>query len=160
MHPNIDAGRRPVEQVDVHHQPRAASSLRAFQLLAALGGAALFALGLLAVFEVDFGAGWLRTTAEVGGFGFSAVAAVAALVLGGATLAAALADQDRGSTAFLGMATLVVGIAGLVVQDSAVEGVQVDGRAATLFIALGAAIFVVSLVPWWSTRRTTTYVER
>jgi hypothetical protein len=129
------------------------SGLRVFQVLAAIAGAVLFVMGLIAVFDVDWGDAWLRTTAEVGGFGFSAAAAVAALVLGAAILIATLADQDRGSAAAIGLVTLAVGIVGLVLQDEADADVQVDTGTATLFLVLGAAVFVLSLVPWWSRRR-------
>jgi hypothetical protein len=159
MNADVDATGQPVRQVQVERDRTAGVGLRAFQILAALGGGILFALGLLAVFDVDF-ANALDTSAEVGGFGFSAVAAVAALVLGGAILASTLADQDRGGTAMLGLVTLIVGIVGFVVEDNASADVQVDGRAAALFVILGAAVFVLSLVPWWTRRRTTTYVER
>ncbi len=148
------------ETVAVREVRPAASGLRIFQILAALCGAALFALGLAAVFQVDFGDGWLRTTADVAGFGFSAVAAVAALVMGGVILVATLADQDRGSASFAGLLTLIVGIVGFIVQDNAETDVQVDGRAATLFVALGAAVFVLAMVPWWSRRRTTVVDRR
>jgi len=161
MSQQIDAEGRPVTQVDVDQHPtRSDAGLRIFQILTALVGAALFAFGLVAVFRVDFGENLLDTTAAVGGFGFSAAAAIAAILLGGAALVATLADQDRGTAAFVGLLTLVVGIAGLVVEDQAVEGVDVDGRAAALFVGLGAAMFVLSLVPWFSRRRRTTTVVR
>ena len=153
---------RPVyrsEAAAVREDRPAASGLRIFQVLAALCGAALFALGLAAVFQVDFGDQWARTTAEVAGFGFSAVAAVAALLLGGVVLVATLTDQDRASASFAGLLTLVAGIAGLIVQDNATSDWQVDRSTAGLFVFLGAAVFVLALVPWW-TRRRTTYVDR
>ena len=140
--------------VAVRDERRVGGGLRLFQVLAALCGAALFALGLAAVFQVDFGDQWFRTSADVAGFGFSAVAAIAALLLGGVILVATLADQDRGSASFAGLITLVVGIAGLIVQDNAERDVQVDRSTAALFIFLGAAVFVLALVPWWSRRRT------
>ncbi|MEZ5138788.1 MAG: hypothetical protein R2702_19365 [Acidimicrobiales bacterium] len=148
------------ESVAVREDRPASSGLRVFQILAALGGAALFALGLFAVFQVDFGDGWLRTTGDVAGFGFSSVAAVAALVLGGLILVSALADQDRGATSIAGLLTLVAGIIGFIVQDNAETDIEVDGRAATLFVAIGAAVFVLALVPWWSRRRTTVVDRR
>lgn len=159
-HPHrSDDGLYREEAVAVRDDRRAGGGLRIFQLLAALCGGALFALGLAAVFQVDFGESWARTTAEVAGFGFSAVAAIAALVMGGVILVATLADQDRGGASFAGLVTMVIGIAGLVVQDNAERDVQVDGRTASLFLVLGAAVFVLALVPWWSRRRTT-YVDQ
>lgn len=152
--------RADTEHVAVREDRPAASGLRIFQVLAALAGAALFALGLAAVFEVDFGEGWLRTTAEVAGFGFGAVSAIAALVLGGSILVATLADQDRGSASFAGLLTLLAGIVGFVVQDNADADVQVDGRTATLFVVLGAAVFALALVPWFRGRRTTVVDRR
>lgn len=145
--------RPAAETVAVAEERRAGGGWRIFQLLAAAAGAALFALGLAAVFQVDFGERWLQTTAEVAGIGFGAVAAIAAVLLGGAILVATLADQDRGSASAAGLVTLVVGIAGFVVQDNADADVQVDGSTATLFVAVGAVVFVLALVPWWSRRR-------
>jgi predicted anti-sigma-YlaC factor YlaD len=157
---HVDTPGEPVRAVRTDETRRSGSGLRVFQLLAAAGGAVLFALGLFAVFEVDFGDGWARTTGEVAGLGFGAITAIAAIVLGGAILVATLADQDRAGAALAGLITLVVGIAGFVVQDNADADLQVDGGTAALFVAIGAAVFVLSLVPWWSRRRTTTYVER
>ncbi|HRW37226.1 MAG: hypothetical protein KDB04_14340 [Acidimicrobiales bacterium] len=160
-HPDrTDQRTHGTESVAVREDRRASSGLRVFQILAALGGAALFALGLFAVFQVDFGDGWLRTTGDVAGFGFSSVAAVAALVLGGLILVSALADQDRGATSLAGLLTLAAGIVGFIVQDNAETDIEVDGRAATLFVAIGAAVFVLALVPWWSRRRTTVVDRR
>ncbi len=148
-----DPGYR-TDAVAVRDERRAGGGLRIFQVLAAIAGGALFALGLAAVFQVDFADRWFQTSAEVAGFGFSAVAALAALLLGGAILVSTLADQDRGGTAVAGLLTLVAGIAGLIVQDRAANDVQVDRSTASLFIVLGAAAFVLALVPWWSRRRT------
>lgn len=148
-----DPGYR-TDTIAVRDERRVGGGLRIFQVLAAIAGGALFALGLAAVFQVDFGDRWFQTSADVAGFGFSAVAAIAALLLGGAILVSTLADQDRGGTAFAGLLSLVVGIAGLIFQDNAANDVQVDRSTASLFIVLGAAAFVLALVPWWSRRRT------
>lgn len=145
---------------EVEHRSTAASAgLRVFQVVSALAGAALFGLGLAAVFQVDFNAEWLATTADVAGYGFSAVSAVAALLLGGAILVATLADQDRGGAAFVGLVTMVLGIAALAVDGRPDTSIQVDNRSAGLFIIAGAIVFLCSLVPWWSRRRVTTVVR-
>ena len=70
------------------------------------------------------------------------------------------ADQDRGATSLAGLLTLAAGIVGFIVQDNAETDIEVDGRAATLFVAIGAAVFVLALVPWWSRRRTTVVDRR
>ena len=120
----------------------------------------MFVIGLLAVFDVDFGADLLDTTAEVvGGYGFSAVAAIAVILLGGAILVATLADQDRAVPASVGLVTLAVGIAAVVVEGQSDADLQVDNRSAGLFIVIGAVVFVCSLVPWWSRRRVTTVLR-
>jgi hypothetical protein len=135
------------------------NALRVFQFLAAAGGAVLFVMGLIAVFRVDFGAGFLDTSGSVAGFGFSPAAAVAAIVLGGGIMAAALAAQDRATTAVLGLLTVLVGI-GAMVASGEVEGVQVDRDAALMFVVLGAAVFVLGLLPWVAgRRRVTTYSD-
>lgn len=157
----IDPSGRPVAVQQVEDRPTVASAgLRIFQIASAIAGAALFVIGLLAVFDVDFGADLLDTTAVVADFGFSAAAAIAAILLGGGILAATLADQDRGSAAFVGLATIAVGIAGLVIDGRTDTGVQVDRDAASLFIAVGAIVFACSLMPWWSRRRVATTVVR
>jgi len=135
-------------------------ALRIFQVLTAAVGAVLFVLGLIAVFRVDFGAGMFETSGAVADFGFSPALAIAAILLGGATMAAALAAQDRGLAAFVGLLTVVVGIAALILEGEIPETVGVDRRSALLFVVLGAATFVLSLIPWWSGRRRTTQVER
>lgn len=154
----VDAAGRPVATQRVEERP-ASAGLRIFQLVSAAAGAALFVIGLLAIFEVDFDADLLDTTASVAGFGFSAVAAAAAILLGGAILVSTLADQDRGAAAFVGLLTIVIGIAALALEGQAAEEVQVDRRSAGLFIVVGAVVFACSLVPWWSRRRVVT-VER
>lgn len=138
---------------------RGGRGLRVFQLLAALAGAALFVTGIVAVFRVDFGAGFLDVSGAVAGFGFSPALALAAVLLGGATLAVTLADQDRGSTAVVGLLTLLVGIGALVLEGEAGSDVGVDRRSALLFVVLGAVVFVLALVPWWSGRRRSTVVR-
>ncbi len=144
-------------QTQVTQETHTGNGLRIFQILAAVGGGVLFVMGLVAVFRVDFGAGFLNTSGSVAGFGFSPAAAVAGILLGGGILAASLADQDRATTSVLGLLTLLVGIAALVVQGE-VEGVQVDRDAALLFVGIGAAVFVLGLLPWVSgRRRVTTY---
>lgn len=134
-------------------------SLRIFQAIAALIGLAFFVAGLVAVFDVDFGGGWLRTTGEVAGLGFSPVGAIAAIVLGAALLGATLADQDRGSAAIVAFLIMAVGIAGLILNDQPDTEASVDTDSATAFIVLGAIAFVCSLVPWWSGRRYRTRVR-
>ena len=138
---------------------RALGAPRLLQIVAGLCGGALFAFGLVSVFRVDFGSDWLRTTATVAGFDVSAAVAIASLVMGGIILVATLADEDRGSAATVGLLTLVLGIVGLVLRDNPDTEVQVAGRTASLFVVLGAVVFVLSLVPWWSRRRATTYVD-
>lgn len=156
----IDSAGQPVA-TQVESRPTAASAgLRIFQVASAVAGAALFVIGLLAVFDVNFDADLLDTTAVVAGYGFSAAAAIAAILLGGAILAATLADQDRGSAAFAGLITVGLGIAGLIIDGRIDTGVQVDRDAASLFIIIGAVVFACSLVPWWSRRRVTTTVVR
>lgn len=160
MTQTVDSEGRPVTHAEVTEQPTAASAgLRVFQLVSALAGAVLFGLGLVAVFDVDFGAPLLDTTAEVAGFGFSAAAAIAAILLGGAILVSTLADQDRGGTAFVGLVTIAIGIAALVAEGQASSDVQVDNRSAGLFVVVGAVAFVCSLVPWWGRRRVTRVVR-
>ena len=126
--------------------------LRIFQALTAAAGGVLFVAGLVAAFGADYGEIG-RTTTEVAGIGFSGAAALVAILLGGAILAAALADQDRGSAAVLGIVTLVIGIGGFVVEAQAMDDVEVARRLAGLFVAVGAATFALSLVPWWTARR-------
>jgi hypothetical protein len=150
-----------VETVDLRdRQPVAHQGLRIFQVLTAAAGAILFAFGVVAAFRVDFGADFLRTSGDVAGIGFSAAGALAAILLGAGILAAALADQDRGTAAFLGILTLLVGIGGLIAEDQAPEDFAVDHQATTLFIVVGAAAFVLSLIPWWTRRREITTVSR
>lgn len=156
QHPAPAPDQRQV-QVTEHSRP-AASGLRVFQLLAAVAGGFLFVVGLVAVFRVEFSAGFFQVSAAVLDLGFSPAMAVAAILLGGATLVATLADQDRGSAAFIGLLTLLVGVAALVLEGEAVEGVQVDRGSALLFVAVGAAVFVLSLVPWFAGRRRVTRV--
>lgn len=156
----VDSEGRPAAATEVETRPTAGSAgLRIFQIVSALAGAVLFGIGLAAVFKVDFGAGLLDTSGEVAGYGFSAVGAVAAILLGGAILVSTLADQDRGSAAFVGLVTLAVGIAALVVEGQSESDLQVDNRSAGLFIVLGAIVFVCSLVPWWGRRRVTRVVR-
>ena len=112
-----------------------------------------------AVRDVNFDLDLLDTSAVVAGYGFSAAAAIAAILLGGGILASTLADQDRGSAAFVGLVTLAVGIAGLIIEGKVDTGIQVDRDAAGLFIIVGAVVFACSLVPWWSRRRVTTLVR-
>ena len=153
-------GQQPVVTHQVEDRPTAASAgLRIFQIVSALAGAALFIIGLIAIFEVDFGADLLDTTADVAGYGFSAVGAIAAILLGGAILVATLADQDRGGAAFVGLVTIAVGIAALIADGQTDSELQVDNRSAGLFIVVGAIVFICSLVPWWSRRRVTTVVR-
>jgi len=80
-------------------------------------------------------------------------------VLGAAILIATLADQDRAGAAVVGLLTMGVGIAALIVEDRNTD-VQVDGRSATLFIVAGVVGFVASLGPWGRRRRGTTAVRR
>ena len=133
-------------------------ALRIFQVLTGAAGAVLFVLGLIAVFRVDFGAGMFETSGAVVDFGFSPALAIAAILLGGATMAAALAAQDRDGGR-VGLLTVAVGIAALILEGEIPETVGVDRRSALLFVVLGAAIFVLSLIPWWSGRRRTTTVR-
>lgn len=150
-----------VETIDLRdRQPVAHQGLRIFQILTAAAGAVLFVFGVVAAFRVDFGDDFLRTSGDVAGIGFSAAGAIAALLLGAGILAAALADQDRGTAAFLGILTLIVGIGGLIAEDQAPKDVTVDHQATTLFIVIGAAAFVLSLIPWWTHRREITTVAR
>lgn len=157
---------------DVHTTPRSGEptvverdqrvvggGLRILQFLAGAAGALLFAMGLIAVFRVDFGISLVETSAAVAGFGFSAAMAIAAIVLGGAVMASAFADQDRGGTAFVGLITLLVGIVGLIAEGQIPEEVGVDSRSAALFVGIGAVVFVLALMPWWSRRRVTTVVR-
>lgn len=134
--------------------------LRIFQVLAAIAGAVLFVMGLIAAFRVDFGADLLDNTAGVGGYGFSAAGAIAAILLGGAILATALGNQDRGITAFLGLLTLLVGIGALIIEGQAPDELDVDRRSAGLFMVIGAIVFLTSLVPWWTRRREYVRIER
>ena len=158
-HP-VDVDGRPIVAEQVETRPTAASAgLRIFQIASAIAGAVLFVFGLMAIFKVDFGADLLDTSASVAGYGFSPVAAIAAILLGGAILVSTLADQDRGGSAFVGLITIALGIAALVVEGQPDTQVQVDNRSAGLFIIIGAVVFVCSLVPWWSRRRVTTVVR-
>lgn len=154
-----DPARQGVPTQVVESRPTGSGALRVFQIASAIAGAALFVLGLLAVFKVDFGANLLDTTAVVAGYGFSAASAIAALLLGGAILVATLADQDRGGAAFVGLVTIAVGIGALIADGQTDPKVQVDHRSAALFIIVGAVVFACSLVPWWSRRRVTTVVR-
>ena len=131
---------------------RSPSVFRAFQVLAAAGGAILFVMGIVAVFRVEFGAGFFETSGSVAGFGFSPALAIACVLLGGAILATSLADQDRGGTAFAALLTLAVGIGALVLEGGA-DQVGVDRQSALLMVVIGAIVFVLSLLPWWSRRR-------
>lgn len=144
---------------EVETRNTSGAGLRIFQIASAIAGAVLFLVGLRAVFDVNFDMDLLDTTAVVAGFGFSAAAAIAAILLGGAALATTLADQDRTGTAFVGLLTIGVGIAGLVIDGRVDTGVEVDRDAAALFIIAGALMFICSLVPWWSRRRVTTIVS-
>lgn len=160
MNETLDPSGRPAVAQQVVDRPSAASAgLRIFQIASALAGGVLFLLGLLAAFKVDFGADLLDTSGAVAGYGFSAAAAIAALLLGGAILVATLADQDRGGAAFVGLVTIAVGIGALIADGQSDAQVQVDRRSAGLFIVAGAVVFVCSLVPWWSRRRVTTIVR-
>lgn len=154
MSDHIETDRVVVAPHGVVAEPPASSVLlRVFQIVSALAGAALFVLGLVAIFDVDFGADLTDSTAAVSGYGFSAVAAIAALLAGGAILAATLADEDRSSAALAGLVTIALGIAGFVIDGQTDPSVQVDRRSAGLFVAVGAIVFVCSLVPWWGRRR-------
>lgn len=157
--------------MDVHNTPSAPPgpvadvvvqdrhpSLRIFQVLTGVACGALFIIGLFAVVRVDFGAGWLRVSGEVLGLGFSPVAAIAALILGGIGLIAAFADQDRGGTGLVGLITLGAGIAVMVMADEGVDGATVDRDSGILFLVIGVIVFALSLVPWWGGRRRTTTV--
>ena len=150
------AGEPPVVEQD--HRV-VGGGLRILQFLAGAAGAVLFVMGLIAVFRVDFGVSLVETTAAVAGFGFSAAMAIAAIVLGGAVMASAFADQDRGGTAFVGLVTLLVGIVGLIAEGQIPDEVGVDTRSAALFVGIGAVVFVLALMPWWSRRRVTTAVR-
>jgi len=151
----IEPGQRATA---VETRPTAGSAgLRVFQIVSAIAGAVLFGFGLAAVFDVDFGAGLLDTTGLVAGYGFSPAAAIAAILLGGAVLISTLADQDRGSAAFVGLITIALGIAALVAEGQASD-FEVDDKTAALFIVAGAVVFVCSLVPWWGRRRVTRVV--
>jgi len=140
----------------VQHTSHGNPALRIFQVLTGAAGAALAVFGLVAVFRVDFNPGFFETSGSVADFGFSPALAVAAILLGGATMVAAFAAQDRGTAAFLGLLTVIVGIAALVLEGEIPESVGVDRRSALLFVVFGAAIFVLALIPWWSGRRHTT----
>jgi len=142
----------------VQQTTRGNPALRIFQVLTGAAGAALAIFGLAAVFRVDFNAGFVETSGSVADFGFSPALAVAAILLGGATMVAAFAAQDRGTAAFLGLLTVIVGIAALALEGEIPESVGVDRRSALLFVVFGAAIFVLALIPWWSGRRHTTSV--
>lgn len=128
------------------------NGLRIFQAVAALVGAAVFLIGLLGVFDVDFDAGFLKLSGEVASFGVSPAVAIGAVVLGALLLVVTLADQDRGSAALVSFLVLAAGIAGLVFDDKPTSDFQVDGSTASLFVVLGAIAFLCSLVPWWSGR--------
>ena len=47
----------------------------------------------------------------------------------------------------------------MILEGEIPEGVGVDRRSALLLVVLGAVIFVLSLIPWWSGRRRTTQVQ-
>ncbi len=144
----------------VVQETRAGSpGLRIFQVLTGVAGAVLFVMGLVAVFRVDFDAGFFNASAAVADFAVSPAMAIAAILLGGATLVAAFAAQDRGSAAFVGLLTLLIGIGALIFEGETSESIGVDRRSALLFVVLGAVVFVLSLIPWWSGRRHTTEVR-
>lgn len=144
-----------------YEETRGGQALRLFQFLVAATGAILFVIGLLAVFEVDFsGEVFFDTSGEVGGFGFSAALAVAAIVLGAGILVASLASQDRTGAAMVALVTIIVGIAALVIDDQPDVEASVDRGSAAVFIVLGAIAFVLSLIPWWSGRQRRTVVDR
>jgi hypothetical protein len=146
----IETDHRPVA---VETRPTTASAgLRIFQIVSAIAGAVLFGFGLAAVFDVDFGAGFLDSTGVVAGYAFSPAGAIAAILLGGAILISTLADQDRGSAAFIGLLTVVAGIAALIAEGQTSD-FQVDDKTAAMFIVAGAVVFLCSLVPWWGRRR-------
>lgn len=145
---------QPVHQEVQYEEATGAPGLRLFQILVAATGAVMFVIGLLAVFQVDFdGEMFFDTTGEVGGFGFSAAFAIAAVVLGAGILLASLASQDRTGAGIMALVAIIVGIAALVIDDQPDVEVSVDRGAAAVFIVLGAIAFVLSLVPWWSGRR-------
>lgn len=139
----------PARRVERTTRP---DGLRVFQIVVALVGVAVFAIGLIGVFAVDFGAGFLKISGEVGDFGMSPAIAIGAVVLGAGLLVATIADQDRGSAAFVAFLVLAAGIAGLIFDDNPDSDVQVDRATAALFVVLGAIAFVAALVPWWSRR--------
>lgn len=159
VHPHrgqqVQPGVDPGVVVERDARPTASAAWRVFQLLAAAAGGFLFGVGLVGIFRVDFDAGFLEATAQVLGFALSPMTAVAAVLLGGAVLVSALADQDRGATAFIGLLTLIAGVVGMAVEGEIDQSVGVDRRAALLFVAVGAIVFLLSLVPWWSNRRRT-----
>lgn len=150
----VDPDARVVQESTTAHP-----ELRIFQVLTGAAAAVLFVGGLAAVFQVDFGAGLFETSGAVAGFGFSPALAIAAILLGGLGMVAAFAAQDRGTAAFVGLLTVVVGIAAMILEGEIPESVGVDRRSALLFVVLGAVIFALSLVPWWSGRRRTTEVH-
>ena len=153
------AGYSDPDQQVVQRTTTGNPALRIFQVLTGAAGAVLFVLGLVAVFRVDFDAGFFTASAAVADFAMSPAMAIAAIVLGGATLAAAFAAQDRGTAAFIGLLTLLIGIGALIFEGETAESIGVDRRSALLFVVLGAVIFVLSLIPWWSGRRQTTQVR-
>lgn len=148
-----DPDRRPAPRSTSPASSGSGAVLRVAQVIAGLAGAILFVMGVIAVARVDFGASLVETSGSVGGFGFSAVMALAAILLGAITLVTAFADQDRGSTAIIGIITLLVGVGALIAEGQIPEEVNVDRRSAMLFIVLGAVAFVASLVPWFTVRR-------
>lgn len=123
--------------------------------VAAVIGGAMFLVGLVAVFRVDFGGDLLATTGTVVGFGFSPVLAIATVLLGGAALVAAISDRDSGSTAFVGLLTIVVAIVGLMLNGRMIADtlVSVDRQALLALALAGAGLFLVGLMPWWTVRR-------
>lgn len=157
--PGPDDPRVVQERTVVRDERTTGNALRIFQLVTAGVGAVLFIFGLIAVFQVDFGAGWFKLSGEVADFGFSPAVAIGAIVLGAALLGVTLSDQDRAGAALVSFLVLAAGIAGMIFDDEPTADVQVDTSTATLFIVLGAIGFACSLVPWWSGRRyrTTSY---
>lgn len=158
--PEPDPNRRVAqERVVVQDVETTGNALRIFQLVTAAVGAALFVLGLLAVFQVDFGVGWLKLSGEVADLAFSPAVAIGCIVLGAALLGATLSDQDRSGAALVSFLVLAAGIAGMVIDDDPTADIQVDPSTATVLIVLGAIGFVCSMIPWWSGRsvRTTRY---
>lgn len=146
---------------DVVYEAPAVRENWIFPMIAGALGVAVFLVGLVAVFRVSFEGNLFATTGEVMGYGFSAVLAVATLLLGGGTLIAAIADRDQGATAFMGILTMVLAIVAMIANGRVVEqtAISVDREAALALAVAGAAIFIVGLVPWVSVRRRQTVVH-